>query len=118
MERGAAMYESVKAGKLIEVEEEETLADALMGGIGLENHITLQMCQMYVDELVLVSEEEIAGAMATMMQKHRLVVEGGGAVGVAAILNQKVQLGERVVVVISGGNVDLALLSKVVQEAL
>lgn len=116
MDRGAAMYESIKAGKLVAVEEVESIADALMGGIGLENRYTLRLCQTYVDEVVLVSEEEIKDAMAYLMREHRLVVEGGGAVGMAAILSQKVQLGERTAVVISGGNVDLGLLGSLLHE--
>ena len=60
MDRGAAMYESQKAGKPIFVKEEESLADALTGGIGLANKYTFQLTKQLVDEIVLVSEKEIA----------------------------------------------------------
>jgi threonine dehydratase len=114
MERGPAMFHSLRAGKIVEVEEEPTLADALAGGIGFDNAHTFRMVQTYVDDTGLVSEEEIAGAMAFALDKHRLIVEGGGAVGIAAVLHRKVkELGERVVVVVSGANVELSTLFEV-----
>ena len=113
MERGPAMVESLRAGKVVDVVEEPTLADALMGGI-VPNVYTFDVIQKYVDETVLVSEDEIASAMAFALEKHHLVVEGGGAVGLAALLYDKVErLGQHVVVVVSGGNVDLSLLLKI-----
>jgi len=111
MDRAPVMVHSLRAGRPVEVEEEETLADALAGGIGLDNRYTFRMVQEYVDETVLVSEEEIAVAMSVTLEKHHLVVEGGGAVGIAALLNQRVrELGRHIVAVLSGGNVDLLLL--------
>jgi threonine dehydratase len=117
MERGPAMVESLRAGKVVEVVEEPTLADALMGGLGSANEYTFKMIHKYVDETVLVSEEEIAAAMVFAFRKHRLVVEGGGAVGIAALLSEKVErLGQNIVVVISGGNVDIPALMKITQD--
>lgn len=80
MERGPAMVESLRAGKVVEIEEEPTLADALAGGIG-PNVYTFNIIQKFVDDTVLVSEEEIAGAMAFALERHHLVVEGGGRCG-------------------------------------
>jgi len=115
MERAPVMVASLRAGRPVELPEEETLADALMGGIGLDNRYTFRLVQQNVDETVLVSEEEIAGAMAFALEQERLVVEGGGAVALAAVLYGKVRgAGRTVAVVISGGNVDLALLSEVI----
>lgn len=116
MERGPVMHYSLQAGHPIQMPEEDTLADALAGGIGLDNQYTFRMVRDYVDETVLVSEEEIGRAMAFAFEKHHLVVEGGGAVGLAALLQQKVTLGQHVVVVISGSNVDTPLLLRLVQE--
>lgn len=116
MERGPAMYLSLKAGELVPVVEQETLADALMGGLGDENHYTFRICQEYVDEIVLVSEAAIAEAMAYAFNEQRVVVEGGGAVGIAAVLEKKIELRGNTVVVISGGNVDPQVLLKVVQD--
>jgi threonine dehydratase len=117
MERGPAMFHSLQAGKIVEVVEEPTLADALAGGIGFDNVYTFRMVQEYVDDTVLVSEEEIAGAMAFALEKHHLIVEGGGAVGIASVLYRKVkELGEGVVVVVSGANVELSTLFEVARE--
>ncbi len=117
MERAPAMYLSLQAGRPVTIVEEETLADALIGGIGLENHYTFQMCQQYVDDVVLVSEEAIGRAMAFALREHHLVVEGGAAVAIAAVLGQKTQLGRNVAVVVSGGNVDVPLLLEVTRRS-
>jgi threonine dehydratase len=118
MERGPAMVASLRAGCAVDVPEEPTLADALAGGIGLDNRYTFRLIQDYVDETVLVSEEEIAAAMTFVLEKHHLVVEGGGAVGIAALLYTKVnRMGKNVVVIVSGGNVDLPVLLKVAQRS-
>jgi len=114
MERAPVMYHSLRAGKPIEMEEEDTIADGLVGGIGLDNRYTFRMVQEYVDDTILVSEEEIADAMAFALEKHHLVVEGAGAVGIAALLHRKVGEGGRnVAVVVSGSNVEIPLLLKI-----
>ena len=114
MDRAPVMYHSLQAGAPIELKEEPTLADALMGGIGLDNQYTFRMVRQLVDDIVLVSEEEIADAMAFTLERHRLVTEGGGAVGIAALMHRKVSnLGTNVAVVVSGGNVDRSLLDNV-----
>lgn len=116
MDRAPVMYHSLRAGAPLEMEE-DTIADALVGGIGLDNQYTFRMVQEYVDDAVGVSEEEIAAAMAFALEKHHLVVEGGGAVGIAALLHRKVQrVGRNVVVVVSGSNVELPLLFRVAQS--
>jgi threonine dehydratase len=117
MERGPAMVESLRAGKVVEIVEEPTLADALAGGLGAENIYTFEMIREYVDDTILVSEDEIAAAMAFALQEYHLVVEGGGAVGIAALLSEKARaLGESVAVVLSGGNVDIPILLEATQK--
>ncbi|HUW13106.1 MAG TPA: threonine/serine dehydratase, partial [Anaerolineae bacterium] len=81
MERGPAMVESLRAGRVVEIVEEPTLADALAGGLGEDNRYTFDMVRRYADDTALVAEEEIADGMVFMLATHRLVVEGGGAVG-------------------------------------
>lgn len=116
MERGPAMVESLKSGRVVDIVEEPTLADALMGGIGHDNRYTFKIIQDYVDETVLVSEEEIAAAMVFALEKHHIVVEGGGAVGIAALLFDKVKkMGKNIAVILSGGNVDMQVLIKLAQ---
>ena len=116
MERGAAMVESLRAGRVVDIVEEPTLADALAGGLG-PNVYTFDIIQRLVDETVLVSEEDIAAAMAFALERHHLVVEGGGAVGIAALLSGKVErLGQHVAVVVSGSNVELPVLLEIAGE--
>jgi threonine dehydratase len=115
MDCAPVMVHSLRAGRLLELPEEDTLADALAGGIGLDNRYTFRLVRHYVDETLLVSEEEIARAMVFALEQERLVVEGGGAVALAAVLYGKVKEPYRTVaVVISGGNVDLPFLSHVI----
>ncbi len=114
MDQGAAMVESLKAGKVVEIVEEPSLADALMGGLGSDNRYTFNIIQKYVDQTVLVTEQEIAAGMTYALEKEHLVVEGGGAVGIAALLAGKLKnLGEKVAVVISGSNVSMSTLMEV-----
>jgi len=117
MDRAPVMHHSLKAGKPIKMEEEDTIADALVGNIGLNNKYTFRMVQKYVDDTILVSDEEIAASMAFALEQHHLVVEGGGAVGIAALLHQRASgLGRNVVVVVSGSNTSLPLLLKVAHK--
>lgn len=117
MEHSAVMYESLKAGKPVKLEESETLADSLLGGIGLDNQYTFNMVQQYMDNVVLIPEEEIAYSMAYMMDKHRIIMEGAAATGIAAVLGKKIphQDGD-IAVIISGHNVDLSILHSIIQN--
>ncbi|MBO1510613.1 hydroxyectoine utilization dehydratase EutB [Metabacillus bambusae] len=117
MEQSAVMYESLKAGKPVKLEESVTLADSLLGGIGLDNQYTFQMVQQYMDDVLLISEDEIAYSMAYMMDKHRIIMEGAAATGIAAVLGNKIpdQDGD-LVVIISGHNVDLSILLQLIQK--
>ncbi len=117
MERAPVMYHSLKAGAPIEMDEEETIAHALAGGLGQNNRYTFRMAQDYVDDVVLVSEEAIAEAMVFALEHHHLVVEGAGAVGIAALLHDRVkEVGRNVAVVVSGSNVEFPLFLRITQE--
>jgi threonine dehydratase len=109
MERGAAMDASLKAGRPVEVEELPTLADSLGGGIGLENRATFTMVRDLVDEVVLLTEPEIAGGVRHCYWQERQVVEGAGGVGAAAIVARKVALDGPAMVLLSGANIDMGL---------
>jgi len=107
------MWESLQAGRPVAIPEEPTVASALSGGIDLNNRHTFALVRDLVDEHVLVSEEDIRHAMSFALREHGLVVEGGGAVGVAALLSGAVrELGPTVAVVVSGGNVALSTLAE------
>jgi threonine dehydratase len=117
MERGPSMVASLAAGKPVQLPEEATLADSLVGGIGMDNHYTFDLVRRVVDETVLVSEEEIAHAMVYALKQEKMVVEGGGAVALAALLAGKLKVeGKTVACVVSGGNVDMGLLTHLVSE--
>ena len=118
MDRGPAMYESQKAGTPVRVEELPSLADSLGGGIGIANRHSFALVRDFVDELLLVSEEQIAAAMIHAFREERLVAEGGAVVGIAALLNGLVDnLGETVAVVVSGRNVDMDSFARIVGDA-
>ena len=110
------MIESIRAGRLVDVVEEDTLADALAGGLGEVNKHSFALCRDLLDELVTVTEDEIGAAMAALAARAGLVVEGGGAVGVAALMAGRVPPAEGTVVVVSGGNVDPAVVDRLVQD--
>ena len=114
MDRGAAMYESLRQGAPVSVPEYSSLADSLGGGIGLNNQYTLSLCRQYLDEVVLVTEEEIYEGMRALYWQDLLVAEGACAVGVAAILAGKVKLTGPTLSIITGRNVDPTLFSKVI----
>lgn len=117
MERSAVMYESLKAGRPVELPEEPTLADSLLGGIGLDNQYTFELVKRYVDDVVLLTEREIAEGMRYLMGTHHLIAEGAGATTVSAILSGKVNLTGKTVSVISGGNVGLEQVKEVLGVA-
>ena len=109
MARGAAMQASLEAGRPVQVREEETLADSLGGGIGLANRYTFSMCRDLLDGVILLSEEEIAAGIVHAYREEREIVEGAGAVGIAALLAGKVTPGGPVALILSGRNIDMEL---------
>ena len=117
MERGPAMVRSLEAGRPVAVAEEPSLADSLGGGIGLDNRYTFALVRDLVDETVLVSEAEIAAAMAHLYWQEQQIVEGGAAVGVAALLAGKIEAPGDLVVLLSGRNVDMPRFSEIVASA-
>ena len=115
--RSPAMLRSLEAGKPVAVGEKDTLADSLLGGIGVENRYTLPVIEEFVDEHVEIDEPEIAAAMYYGMSEHSLVIEGGAAVGIAALQTGKVKAeGERVGIVVSGSSVELSQYLAVMQK--
>lgn len=110
-----AMLNSFRAGELVETPVEPTIAEGLAGRTVGE--FALQIALKYVDDIVLVEEEEIRQAIIYLLDKTRLITEGAGAVGIAALLAGKLVPEEKkVVVVISGGNISFQLLKELVQS--
>ncbi|WP_146550684.1 hydroxyectoine utilization dehydratase EutB [Rummeliibacillus suwonensis] len=120
MEKGAAMYESLKAGTPISVKESATLADSLLGGIGEQNIYTFKMVQQFVDHSILVPEETIKKGMAYLYKEHHIVVEGAAAIGVGAVIDGLIPIKKhsKMVIIISGCNVDLSAHAQAVQSYL
>ncbi|MBT1517482.1 hydroxyectoine utilization dehydratase EutB [Bradyrhizobium sp. SRL28] len=115
MERGAAMKASLDAGKPVQVEECPSLADALGGGIGLDNKLTFPICRALLDDVVLLSESEIAAGIRYAYDQEREILEGAGAVGIAALLAHKIAgLRGPIAVVLSGRNIDMELHRRVI----
>lgn len=114
MRRGAAMRASLDAGAPVLVEERPTLADSLGGGVGLDNRLTFRMTRDLVDELVLVSEAEIAAGLRHVYFEERQVVEGAGAVAVAALLAGRVVPAGPTAALMCGANIDMRLHHRVI----
>jgi threonine dehydratase len=114
MALGAAMKASLDAGRPVLVEELPTLADSLGGGIGLDNRLTFAMCRDLLDDVVLLTEDEIAAGIRYAYETEREVLEGAGAVGIAALLAGRAKVAGPVVVLMSGRNIDMALHRQVV----
>ncbi|SIS71832.1 hydroxyectoine utilization dehydratase EutB [Paracoccus saliphilus] len=116
MEKGAAMAASLEAGHPVEVEEVETLADSLGGGIGLQNQLTFPMVRDLMDELILLTEEEIAAGILHLAVEDGETVEGAAAVGAGAVLAGKLHAGDGpLVLILSGGNIDPARHAEIVE---
>ena len=107
MDRGAAMEASLKAGHPVEVEELASLADSLGGGIGLQNRLSFPLCRDYLDEVVLVGEEDIYRAMQTIYYEDRIVCEGACVVGIAAVQTGKIRLSGPTATIVTGRNLDM-----------
>jgi len=115
MERGPSMYESLKHGKPVDVEELETLADCLGGSIGLDNQYTFNIAKEIIDDFVLVDEDKIAEGIRLNFLEHRLVTEGAAATSVmVAKDNLSSHLGKNIICLICGGNIESKLFTKMI----
>ncbi len=111
-EASRVMYESIAAGRILDLPSEPTLADGTAGGID-PDAITFPICQRDIDEMVLVSEDEIAQAMRLAIEKHSMLIEGAAALAIAAFRKKRAShRGETVVLVVSGKKVSLETLRK------
>lgn len=113
MKRGAAMHESIAAGKPVVVEEAPSLADSLGGGIGLGNRWSFDICRRLLDETLLVSESEIYRGIRHLLLEERHVAEGAGAVGAAALLARKVTPGGPIASIVSGRTIGQQALARI-----
>ena len=112
-----SMFNSIKSGKIERLEAVSTIADGIAVKQPGEN--TFKIVSEYVDDIVTVTEDEISSAILALIEQHKMVAEGAGAVSVAAVMHNKVPVkGKKVVCVVSGGNIDVTILSRVIKRGL
>ncbi|MBR2353178.1 MAG: threonine ammonia-lyase [Clostridia bacterium] len=112
-----SMMNSVKDGKIERLQSVSTIADGI--AVKEPGQNTFRFCSEYVDEIVTVTEDEISSAILAMVEQHKTIAEGAGAVAVAAVMFDKLPLeGKNVACVVSGGNIDVTILSRVMERGL
>ncbi len=112
-----SMRNSVRDGEIEELTSVSTIADGI--AVKKPGTLTYEICQKYVDDIVTVTDDEISAAILALMEQHKIVTEGAGAVSVAAAMFGKIDIaGKKVVCLLSGGNVDVTILSRVIKRGL
>jgi threonine dehydratase len=112
-----SMKAAVAEGKLVTLSPAKTIADGI--AVRRAGERTLPMVQKYVDDIVTVEEEEIANAILLLLEREKTLAEGAGAAAIAAVLNRKLPLeGKRIAVLVCGGNIDVTLLSRIIERGL
>lgn len=112
-----SMYNSIREGEVTELSSVSTIADGI--AVKKPGDLTFELVQKYVDDIVTVTEDEIATAILALIEQQKLIAEGAGASAVAAAMFNKVDLkGKKAVCVVSGGNIDVNILSRVISRGL
>jgi threonine dehydratase len=112
-----SMKNAIDHGQVEELSSVSTIADGI--AVKKPGDLTYELCRKYVDGIVTVTDDEISAAILTLMEKHKLVTEGAGAVAVAAAMFGKIDLaGKKTVCLLSGGNIDVTILSRVIKRGL
>jgi len=112
-----SMASAIKEQKRCALQKVSTFADGI--AVKSPGETTYDLCRHYVDEIVTVTDDEIATAILTLMEKQKLVTEGAGAVGAAALMFDKLPIrGKKVCAILSGGNIDVNILSRVIHRGL
>ena len=112
-----SMVNSIHDGKIETLPSVSTIADGI--AVKCPGNLTYEICQKYVDDIVTDTDDEISAAILALMEQHKLVTEGAGAISVAAAMFGKVDIkGKKVVCLLSGGNIDVTILSRVINRGL
>jgi len=112
-----AMKDSIEKGKIETLPEVETIADGI--AVRIPGRLTLEIVRQFVDDIVVVDDQQIANAIVKVIEVEHVVTEGAGATPVAALLNNAVEItGKRVVCILSGGNIDVTMLDKIISKGL
>lgn len=112
-----SMYNSINKGEIEALDSVSTIADGI--AVKKPGINTFELISKYVDDIALVSDEEVASAILSLIEKQKMIAEGAGATAVAAVMFNKFPLkGKRVVAIVSGGNIDVTSLSRVIDRGL
>lgn len=112
-----SMLDSIGRGKILRLDSVRTIADGI--AVKEPGVHTFDLCQQYVDEIVSVTDDEISTAILALIEQQKLIAEGAGAVAVAAAMFNKVPVkGKKVICLVSGGNIDVTILSRVIGRGL
>lgn len=112
-----SMFNSLRDKKIGRLASVSTIADGI--AVKEPGANTFELCSKYVDEVVTVNEDEISSAILALIEQHKMIAEGAGAVAVAAVMFNKIPVkGKKVVCVVSGGNIDVTILSRVIERGL
>ena len=113
----SSMLKSFEYGKVSELSKVTTIADGI--AVKKPGDLTYELCKKYVDEIVTVTDDEIAAAILTLMEEQKLITEGAGATSVAAVMFDKIDVKDKnVVCILSGGNIDVTILSRIINKGL
>lgn len=116
-EGAASMYNSLKEDKIITLDKAGTIADGIQ--VKEPGKLTFEYVKKYVDDVVTVSDDEISTAILTLIEKQKMVAEGAGAAPLAAVMFNKIPVkGKKVVCIVSGGNIDVTILNRVIKRGL
>lgn len=116
-QKADSMYESRKEHQRVELESVNTFADGT--AVKLPGELTFDLCEKYVDDIITVSEDEIASAVLDLIEREKMISEGSGALSVAAVMFDKIPLeNKNIACIVSGGNIDVNILSRVINRAL
>lgn len=117
MEGAPSMYNSIKSGKIEILDTATTIADGI--AVKEPGKNTFEIVKKYVDDIALVSDDDVASAILSLIERQKMIAEGAGAAGVAAVMANKFNLkNKRVVAIVSGGNIDVTSLNRVIDRGL
>ena len=114
-ENAACMKAALKAGKVVTLASTDTVADGC--AVKTAGTLTFEFCQKYLDDIITVSEMEIMGALLSLIEKHKLIAEGAGVLSLAALSKLPFK-GRKVAAIVSGGNIDISMISALIEKAL
>ena len=113
----SSMLKSFEYGEVSELSKVSTIADGI--AVKKPGDLTYELCKKYVDEIVTVTDDEIAAAILTLMEEQKLITEGAGATSVAAVMFDKIDItNKNIVCILSGGNIDVTILSRIINKGL